>query len=207
MTEAFRADQFDLFPSPIGKLLNAPGAETKGSGNGAVVSVPHPFIAVDLLVYHHLPGTRLWPTNQAEARERIGICGSRWVNVGPTIFSVAWLKPHPQLKTHPNARLWSWNHFRIDAASNKAVSETDPGNENVPKNMKFLEGFSIIRRSSFTIAKRCETFDRKCQNLDWSGPLNNDGAGELQSLYGPQVVTILYYWAMMQTPSFYPRVI
>lgn len=28
VTEAFRADQFDLFPSPIGKLLNASAAET-----------------------------------------------------------------------------------------------------------------------------------------------------------------------------------
>lgn len=32
-TAAFRADQFDLFPGPIGKLLNAPGLpESQVSG-------------------------------------------------------------------------------------------------------------------------------------------------------------------------------
>ena len=31
MTEAFLSNQFDLFPSPIGKLLNASGAQLEAT--------------------------------------------------------------------------------------------------------------------------------------------------------------------------------
>lgn len=80
VTEAFRADQFDLFPSPIGKLLNASTAETwkslEWSWNGCKVprKVPPQIISGSLSFFRWV---RYWDTRSNKKYESYVII-KRW---------------------------------------------------------------------------------------------------------------------------------